>query len=150
MIEELNQKVIENDYESAVKVVEPHDKESLDATDCILAATAYEMLQMDAKTIEFIEKGLSMEPTNYELYLMLGNYYAMSNPNQAFLCYENAEYYCGKACGRDSDDYSIIHEAKISLCEKNHFDRTSRIHRNVVLQHARSDETVYRKHKVTV
>jgi GT2 family glycosyltransferase/trans-aconitate methyltransferase len=118
MIEELNQKIIGNDYESAAKVIEAYNKEAFDVTDCILAATAYEMLHMDAKTIEFIEKGLSMDPTNYELYLMLGNYYAVSNPDQAFLCYENAEYYCGKECGRDSDDYSIIHEAKTCLCEQ--------------------------------
>lgn len=119
MIEELNQKIIEGDYENAVKIIEECNRDAMDATDCILAATAYEMLHMDAKTIELIEKGLSIDPVNYELYLMLGNYYAMSNPNQAFLCYENAEYYCEKACGKDSDDYGVIHEAKIGLCAKN-------------------------------
>lgn len=41
-----------------------------------------------------IAKGLSYNCRNYELYFMLGNYYQDKNPNQAYLCYENAEFYC--------------------------------------------------------
>ena len=37
-----------------------------------------------------VQKGLSCNYKNYELYLLLGEYYRRSNPNQAYLCYENA------------------------------------------------------------
>ena len=41
-----------------------------------------------------IGKGLSYNSKNYELYFMLGNYYRERNINKAYLCYENALYYC--------------------------------------------------------
>ncbi len=41
-----------------------------------------------------IAAGLSYHPSNYELYYLLGSYYLPVNPDQAFLCFENALYYC--------------------------------------------------------
>lgn len=41
-----------------------------------------------------IAEGLKFNCRNYELYVMLGNYYLARNINQAYLCYENAEFYC--------------------------------------------------------
>lgn len=41
-----------------------------------------------------IAEGLKYNCRNYELYVMLGNYYQARNINQAYLCYENAEFYC--------------------------------------------------------
>ncbi len=41
-----------------------------------------------------IAEGLKYNCRNYELYVMLGNYYLEKNINQAYLCYENAEFYC--------------------------------------------------------
>lgn len=43
---------------------------------------------------EVIRKGLEYNPANYELYVMLGNYYLEQNLYQAYLCYENALFYC--------------------------------------------------------
>ncbi len=43
---------------------------------------------------EAIARGLSCNPVNYELYYMLGSYYCAMNPNQAWLCFENALLYC--------------------------------------------------------
>lgn len=54
-----------------------------------------------------IGRGLLYNYRNYELYLMLGNYYETKNINQAWLCYENAEYYCDNA-----DDLEIIRQYK--------------------------------------
>ena len=41
-----------------------------------------------------IRKGLQYNHANYELYVMLGNYYLDRNLTQAYLCYENALFYC--------------------------------------------------------
>lgn len=43
---------------------------------------------------EAIRKGLENNPKNYELYVMLGEYYLQKNSNQAYLCFENALFYC--------------------------------------------------------
>lgn len=47
-----------------------------------------------AQALEKITEGLKLDSTNYELYLMLGEYYASVNSRQAYLCYENALFYC--------------------------------------------------------
>ena len=41
-----------------------------------------------------IAEGLQIDGNNYELYMMLGDYYAGYNLQQAYLCYENALFYC--------------------------------------------------------
>ena len=41
----------------------------------------------------FIEEGLKIDPCNYELYVLLGNYYyCIGNIDQTYLAYENAYY----------------------------------------------------------
>lgn len=44
---------------------------------------------------------------SYELYFMLGEYYRDKNINQAYLCYENAYFYCD-----DEDDLKVIQTCK--------------------------------------
>lgn len=41
-----------------------------------------------------IQKGLKQAYDNYELYYMLGFYYLPENINQAYLCFQNALFYC--------------------------------------------------------
>lgn len=41
-----------------------------------------------------IAEGLRIDGKNYELYVMLGEHYASRNLWQAYLCYENALFYC--------------------------------------------------------
>lgn len=43
---------------------------------------------------EAIRKGLYFNCRNYELYLMLGNYYLQENLYQSYLCFENALFHC--------------------------------------------------------
>lgn len=38
--------------------------------------------------------GLTLSYNNYELYVLLGEYYLPINMNQAYLCYENALFFC--------------------------------------------------------
>lgn len=41
-----------------------------------------------------IASGLRWDGRNYELYVMLGDYYSSRNLQQTYLCYENALFYC--------------------------------------------------------
>lgn len=45
-------------------------------------------------TWEAIQRGLVSNCRNYELYMRLGDYCLEGNPDQAWLCYENALFYC--------------------------------------------------------
>ena len=38
--------------------------------------------------------GLKYNYANFELYILLGEYYLRNNPNQAYLCFENALFFC--------------------------------------------------------
>lgn len=50
-----------------------------------------------------IQKGLKQEYDNYELYYMLGFYYLPENIDQAYLCFQNALFYC-----KDEEDRATI------------------------------------------
>ena len=56
-----------------------------------------------ARMWDAIRQGLLYNCRNYELYVMLGNYYLEENLQQAYLCYENAYFYCDV----DEDKYEI-------------------------------------------
>lgn len=62
---------------------------------------------------EYIRQGLICNYRNYELYFMLGNYYEKINQEQAWLCYEQAEYYCS-----DVNDSELIEKCKKRLEQK--------------------------------
>ena len=59
-----------------------------------------------------ITRGLQKNPYNYELYYMLGEYYKSVNMDQAYLCMEQAEYYC-----HQSEDVEVIHAAKEEIMQ---------------------------------
>ena len=59
-----------------------------------------------------IRQGLCSNPENYELYVMLGNYYLDVNPEQSWLCYEHA-----LACCQESEDWIQIQEMLRQLTE---------------------------------
>lgn len=56
---------------------------------------------------------LDAAPEDYRLYLKLGDWYADRNPNQAYLCYENAEYFCEKS--GNAEALKAITETKDNL-----------------------------------
>ena len=76
----------------------------IDVNGCIVGATLMEHYQKYDTMFSFIEKGLENAPDNYELYLLLGNYYNISNANCAYLSYENALYYCRKAHNKEDEE----------------------------------------------
>ena len=66
------------------------------------------------RTWAAICQGLCYEPENYELYVMLGNYYLDENPVQSWLCYEHA-----LTCCQDPDDQIQIQEMLCQMTENN-------------------------------
>lgn len=63
-----------------------------------------------------IQKGLKQEYDNYELYYMLGFYYLPENIDQAYLCFQNALFYC-----KDEEDRATI------LADMENLEQTGRI-----------------------
>ena len=59
-----------------------------------------------------ITRGLQKNACNYELYYMLGEYYKSVNINQAYLCMEQAEYYCSQ-----EKDLNMIRTAKNEIAQ---------------------------------
>lgn len=83
----------------------------------ILKTAIYWQKEDYEQVYECIAKGLEYNYRNYELYLLLGNYYEAINPNQAWLCYENAEFYCD-----NMEDLKIIRQYKQNLEKEGRVD----------------------------
>ena len=102
-MEQIVQMIQDNQWEeAALAIMNKLESDTYDDTLAVLAATVNEHYGDKETFLLNIETGLKYNYQNYELYLMLGNYYADLNHNQAFLCYENAEYYC-KLNGSEED-----------------------------------------------
>ncbi len=110
--------IYENRWAEASEAVwEKLNKGEFDDTLAILVATIYEHFGNDDGVYSFILKGLEYNYRNYELYMMLGNYYADRNANQAYLCYENAEYYC--EINGNNEDFEYISQIKDEFKKEN-------------------------------
>lgn len=75
----------------------------LDEQLSILAATVLNATDHIEEARKVIAEGLKLNDRNYELWLILGQTYEVVNINQAYLCYENALFYCS-----DSADAEVI------------------------------------------
>lgn len=111
--EKLIEYVNSQDWENAVKELGNLQMDQVDDTLAILAGTiCFQFGELDA-AYEYIRKGLQYNYQNYELYFLLGNYYESVNLCQAWLCYENAEFYCDR-----DEDRELIEEYKAKIeCE---------------------------------
>lgn len=99
------EKISNNHWNEAVSYIKnEYDKKNYSAALCILAATVYEHFNERDAQLSSIMYGLKLEPENYELYVSLGDYYMLSNPDLAYLCYENALMLCPE----ESQDYEIV------------------------------------------
>lgn len=115
-VKEILQLIQEDKWEEAATVVSDRLKAGIyDDNIAVLAATINEHFGDTETFLLNVETGLKYNYENYELYLMLGNYYAIDNCNQAFLCYENAEYYCRK--NGNQEDLNYICQVKQSLLD---------------------------------
>ena len=70
---------------------------------CVLEASVWEGLADSTAELDAISKGLSYDPTNCELYYMLGLYYKNININRAYLCLEMALFYC-----KNDEDKAVL------------------------------------------
>jgi len=136
LIENLNLLFSIGDYENAEKLVEGarnipslyNDTIAIfDASLCLAKGNYSEMWFA-------ITRGLICNPFNYELYIMLGEYYINSNPNQAYLCFENALFYCN-----NDADLMQIQELIASLKTENHV--TVNNVSFIIVPHSTSDAT---------
>lgn len=110
MVDKLKELIENEQWEEARNIAEKSLIEGEDTdTFWILCATVYEVY--GEKELEYmcISRGIYVNPENYELYFMLGNYYSSSNVNKAYLCYRKALSYCNvdedRICINETIDY---------------------------------------------
>lgn len=92
--------------EALTLFVDYTNENNLDDNLCILGASILEHFDDRDSRFGLIQTGLKNNCYNYELYLLLGNYYSSENVDKAFLAYENALYYARKS--GNSEDASVI------------------------------------------
>lgn len=90
----------------------------LDDETCILGATVMEHFSDYSSMYFLICRGLRCNPRNYELYLLLGNYYRGFNPDLAYLSYENALYFSLLQTGVESGDSEMLRNLAESFMER--------------------------------
>ena len=95
----------EQNYIKALEYYLYYEKEAYPYDDsiAILAGSIFHYFGERENEWTAISKGLSYNHANYELYVMLGNYYLEQNLKQAYLCFENALFYCN-----NENDKSVI------------------------------------------
>ena len=113
MKEQIKQLVSCGEFAEARKRIEEYIQAGniYDDEIAILNAAIYDNEGDEVGLFCSIKEGLERNHRNYELYFMLGNYYARINPNQAYLCYEKALYYC------NNEDAQIIEQQILALEE---------------------------------
>lgn len=79
----------------------------------IIAVSSLLEKQDYEKAREYLQLGLQTSGKSSKLYFLLGNYYERYNSMQAYLSYENAEFYCN-----DVEDKEIIREIRKKIVEK--------------------------------
>lgn len=89
------------------------EPECEEATICILDASIGMAKGDRERAWKAISNGLKNDCKNAELYVLLGNYYLEENLEQAYLCYEQALFYCD-----DAEDKVQIQEMLLWLQEE--------------------------------
>ena len=109
MYEKLTELIATGDYREALyefqeEYLHISEKEPKDAAKlCLLEASLWEALADSTAEYDAIARGIAYDGGNYELFYMLGLYYADINVNQAYLAFEAALTYC-----MDENDREVI------------------------------------------
>ena len=91
---QLQEALINQEYEQAQMLLEKNESSVRPVYQSIFKVSLA-FAAGDAEQVwRNIAEGLQIDGSNYELYMMLGDYYAGYNLQQAYLCYENALFYC--------------------------------------------------------
>lgn len=108
MVEKLQELISTGNYVEARELANcMYESGEQSETFWILNATLYQIEGQREAEYACITRGLQKNISSYELYYMLGNYYKVVNPNQAYLCMEQAEYYCSQ-----EEDLQLIRAEK--------------------------------------
>lgn len=99
----------EGSFEELEERLEDGSRLEYDEELSVIAGVTYLNQGKLKKAFLSVQKGLRINPQSYELYLTLGQIYesGYGTVNQAYLCYENAEYYCA-----NEEDREIIRQFK--------------------------------------
>lgn len=111
-MKQIQDAIIAGDYKLADDQLREYMRSSAkyDDTFAILDAAVGNHYGDRLRVWEAVKKGLMYNCRNYELYVILGDYYLQENPLQSCLCYENALFYCN-----DPDDQLIIKDLLTEL-----------------------------------
>ena len=104
-MKEIQDAINNGDYERVEMLLQNYVKgtQQYDDITAVLSAAVREHYEDRNGMWDAVRKGLLYNCRNYELYLMLGNYYLAQNLYQSFLCYENALFHCNI-----SEDRAVI------------------------------------------
>ncbi len=117
-MEEIVNRIENGNWDDALKAFLEYSKvNTIDSRVCIIGATIMEHYGESDTMFSFIMDGLKKDPFNYELYILLGNYYSLTNPDQAYLSYENALYYCERS--GNTNDLEAIRSIFDEYCSNN-------------------------------
>lgn len=104
MYESIIEKINEQNWVEATRELSAILSENtLDEQLAILAATVLTATDNIEPARKVITEGLKLNSANHELWLVLGQTYEAFNINQAYLCYENALFYCN-----NNEDAKVI------------------------------------------
>lgn len=75
------------------------------------------LLSIGTKTefFEALQRGFERNYKNYELYVLLAEYYSSINPSQAYICLRQALYYCDNPADKESIESQI---KSLNICDK--------------------------------
>lgn len=94
-VSRLIERINAQDFDMALKLLHELDKTTIGQDVlAILEASVCKGLSDRIGMYDAIQKGLAVCGSNYELYVLLGDYYLEKNVYQAYLCYENALFFC--------------------------------------------------------
>lgn len=111
----MKQRIIEligqSDFLAAANLLSKEiEQNGFDDTTAILGAEINAGVGDYEGYISMVEKGLDINPTNYELYLMQGNYYTDKDILKAYNSYESAYQFCRYNASEKSEDFRYIKE----------------------------------------
>ncbi len=134
--EQIQKEILSGNYEAAENLLQKYKMEAAQYNDTIAILDASIGLHYgdSLRVWNAVCKGLLFNCRNYELYVMLGNYYLSENPYQSYLCYENALFHCDtyedkhiieELLGQLAGQYNIsVHKAAIIILSYNLLDYT--------------------------
>ena len=93
--------LLSGEYEEALTCLTQLKEQIRPLYQALFEASAALALKDRPRAWSAVSQGLALDHRNYELYMMLGEYYAAENLRQAYLCYENALFYCDAADDRE-------------------------------------------------